>query len=137
MALTVIDAGVLIGHLDATDAHHETSGRALRQAQERGDEIAVPASALAEALVGPVRRGPEAVAAVRRFLARLPVAVLPLDDETAVAAATLRARHRSLKLPDALVIATAVTSAAAHLVTIDRGWPPVDRLSLDATLTEL
>jgi predicted nucleic acid-binding protein len=46
-----------------------------------------------------------------------------LDEQIATRAAMLRARHRSLKLSDALVIATAEHSSADHLITTDRNWP--------------
>ena len=55
----------------------------------------------------------------------------------AVTAAALRARHRSLKLPDALVIATAIHLDADHLVTTDRRWPSRSRLGLRGRITEI
>ncbi len=73
--LVVVDAGIVIGHLDRANPHHPSATRALS----------------------------EAVAARH--------------------AALLRASHRSLKLPDAFVIATAIVHRADVLLTIDRGWP--------------
>ena len=137
MGLTVLDAGVLIGFLDPDDAHHAGAHHALRDALERGDNLAVPASALAETLVAPFRRGPEAVATVRRLLERAPIAVAALDQSVAERAAELRARHRALKLPDALVIATAIALDADLLLTADRRWPGRDRLGLRALVTKL
>lgn len=137
MGLTVLDAGVLIGFLDGDDAHHEGAMTALREATDRHDRLVLPASALAEVLVGPSRRGSEAVATVRELIERVPIEVEALTSDVAVAAAALRARHRSLKLPDALVIATAATLDADRLVTTDRGWPPRSRLGLRAAVTKL
>ena len=57
--------------------------------------------------------------------------------ETSLAAAQLRARHPALKLPDALVVATAVTLDADHLVTTDRKWPSRSRLGLRAIITKI
>jgi predicted nucleic acid-binding protein len=123
MELTVIDAGVLIGFLDESDAHHESSTRELEDARRRGD-IVIPASALAEAMVAPARKGDSSLEAVREFIERLPVGVAKLDAEVAMIAAQVRARHgQKLKLPDALVVATAINSEADILVTTDRGWP--------------
>jgi predicted nucleic acid-binding protein len=137
MGLTVVDAGVVIGLLDAEDAHHAAAGDALRSARERHDRLVLPASALAEALVSPARSGSAAVATVRRLLERLPIQVAALDADIAVSAAAVRARHRSLKLPDALVIATAAHLRADTLLTTDRGWPTSAALRLAAAIIEI
>jgi predicted nucleic acid-binding protein len=138
VGLTVLDAGVVIGFLDANDAHHKAAYRELAEAQGRQDRIALPASALAECLVAPARRSPEDLAAAQEFVARMPIEVAELTREIAVAAATLRARHRTrLKLPDALVIATAQVLEADVLVTTDRDWPKRGTLGLRSRLVEL
>lgn len=87
----------------------------------------LPASAYAELLVVPAGRGKQAVAVVDELLDRLPVRVQPATRQTARAAAVLRARHGTrLRLPDALVVATALELGAARLLTTDRGWPEVE-----------
>lgn len=134
MGLTHLDAGVVIGLLDADDAHHESARRALAEVLQAGDRLAMAASAFAECLVGPSRKGPRAVATVRELVERLPVDIVPLDAEVAVLAAALRARHAPLRLPDALVIATAGHHEADRLVTTDRRWPTARRLGLTATI---
>lgn len=127
MALTVIDAGVVIAMLDATDAHHSESRAALREALDQGDDLVLPASAYAECLVGPLRRGPEAAATVDAFIEALPARVEPVTRSIARAAAALRARHgRAVRLPDALVLATAIELRAHRLLTTDAGWPALD-----------
>ena len=138
MGLTVLDAGVLIGFFDAGDAHHVAARKELEASRDRHDRVAIPASALAEALVGPSRRGDDAIRRVDAFLERLPIEVVPLDRPIAVAAAALRARHGGrLKLPDALVVATANVLAADVLVTTGRGWPGPSALGLVPTLVVL
>ena len=134
MGVTVLDAGVVIGFLDSGDTHHASAHKALRDARDRGDGLVLPASSFAEVLVGPSRRGAKAVSTVRDFVHRLPVAVHPLDEDIACAAAALRARHASIKLPDALVIATAGVLGADHLVTTDHRWPTRGKLKIAATL---
>lgn len=136
--MTVLDAGVLIGFLDASDAHHDAAKEALTTARDRGDRLVVPASAFAESLVGPSRRGSKAVKEVREFVRRLPIEVVALDESIALVAASLRARHGGrLKLPDALVVATAQALDAETLVTPDRDWPPRSKLGLTARLVQL
>lgn len=124
MALTVVDAGVIIGVLDATDSHHARSREALTEALAAGESLVVPASAYAEAQVGPARTGRSAMRALDLFLADLPAEVEPITRQLAARAAQLRADHGArLRLPDALVLATAIHLKAARVLTTDRGWP--------------
>ena len=137
MALIHVDAGVLIGFLDAEDAHHSTARAVIAEALDRADRLAMATSALAECLVGPARRGDEAVNLVHDLRQRLPIEMVDLDVEIATAAAHLRARHHSLRLPDALVIATASVARADHLVTTDRRWPSEKVLGIAVTIRTL
>jgi hypothetical protein len=57
---------------------------------------------------------------------------------TAPSSRTIHAgRHRSLKLPDALVLATAEQSAADHLITTDRTWPTAKTLKLTVSIQQI
>jgi predicted nucleic acid-binding protein len=124
MALTILDAGVVIAILDSSDAHHAAAREAVKRARSRGDELAIPASAYAEVLVGPYRQSSSAAAKVDEFLAALPARVEPATRDAAAVAAQLRAAHGArLRLPDALVVATALELDAALLLTTDAGWP--------------
>jgi predicted nucleic acid-binding protein len=124
MALTLLDAGVIIAILDSSDAHHAAAREAVTQARSRGDDLAIPASAYAEVLVGPFRQSASIAAKVDDFLAALPARVEPATREVARTAAKLRAQHGTkLRLPDALVVATAIELGAAQLLTSDAGWP--------------
>lgn len=134
MAVTVVDAGVIIGLLDRTDAHHDAARTALRVCVERADRLLIPASALAEVLVAPSRRGGDAVDMVLDLVERVPLRVVALGQPIAIAAAALRAQHPALKLPDALIIATASLLAADILLTTDRRWPTARKLGLTATV---
>ena len=118
MALTVLDASVVIAHLDPADALHARAGKALTSVA--ADELVLPASALAETLVSPARRN--RLADARDRIEALLIRIEPLTDAIAEEAARLRAAHDSLRLPDALVIATAETLVADVLLTSDRRW---------------
>jgi predicted nucleic acid-binding protein len=124
VAITVLDASVVIAFLDADDAHHSAAVGAVERAGSGA--MVLPASAYAEVLVDPWRAGADAVTVVKRFLAELGVRVEPLTADVAERAARLRASHRSLRLPDALVLATADALDATAL-TADRSWPRVSR----------
>lgn len=126
MALTVLDAGVIIALLDASDAHHAAAVHALRECRERQDDLVLPASAYAEILVGPFRRNGNAVSTVDSFIDALPARVEPISRQTAARAAELRAKHNALRLPDALVVATALALKADILLTTDRRWPKLN-----------
>ncbi|MEK6719919.1 MAG: PIN domain-containing protein [Chloroflexota bacterium] len=124
MGLTVLDAGVLIAVLNANDAHHNSARRAIASARDRGDRLVLPVSAYAELLVGPLRQKPASDAAVDEFLEALPVSIEPATREIARAAAELRARHGGrLRLPDALVVATAIELKADRVLMTDAQWP--------------
>ena len=131
MALTILDAGVIIGVLDGRDVHHEAAKGAVAAAIERGDALTIPASAYAECLVGPARHGSTQI--VDDFLADLPAEVEPITRQVAMRAAQLRAQYgRRVRLPDAFVLATALHLHADRVVTTHAGWPragvPVDVL---------
>ena len=137
MGLIHLDAGVLIGFLDSADAHHDAAREVLAGALRGGDRLAMAAPALAECLVGPARQGEAEIRTVRSLVERIPISIVPVDVEIATTTARLRAAHRSLRLPDGLVIATAIESSADRLVTTDRKWPTARVMKLRATLTLL
>lgn len=124
MDLTVLDAGVVIAVLDADDAHHARAREAMATARDRGGQLVIPASAYAETLVAPLRDGPAGGDAVDGFLDAMPVSVEPATRQIARQAVELRARHGNrLRLPDALVVATAIVLGADRILTTDGRWP--------------
>lgn len=127
MGSVVVDASVLLGVLDPRDAHHVASVRSLRSARSRGQEIHLPASAFAEVLVGASRLGAEAIKRTEAFVDSVVDVVYPIDRDVAKDAATLRASHQSLRLPDALVIAAGRVTDASAILTADARWRRVDR----------
>lgn len=100
--MIVLDASVLIAHLDERDAHHERASRLL---SDTGSEpLGASTITLAETLVAPTRAGrlEDVVAA----LDRLGVAELLLGDEAPTRLARLRA-DAGCKLPDCCVLLAA------------------------------
>jgi predicted nucleic acid-binding protein len=134
MGLTVLDAGVVIAGLDANDAHHAAASAALATAQRQRDRLVVPAAAYAETIVRPAGHGAAVVARVDEALDALGVAIAPIDREIARTAAVLRSKHKSLRLPDALVIAAAIELDAYHLLTTDQRWRSLRGLGMPARL---
>jgi predicted nucleic acid-binding protein len=119
VALIALDASALIALLDPSDAHHQAARDALDAYAD--EDLRIPAHTMAEALVHPIRAGKDRE--TRRLIASLEIAVDPVDEPVAVAAAKLRARHGSaLRMPDALVIAYADIRKARRLLTADARW---------------
>ena len=77
-------------------------------------------------MVKPFGRGTDAAARVDEFVDALPAVVEPITRSIAAEAARLRAKHgRSLRLPDALIIATATGLGADRVLTTNSGWPEI------------
>jgi len=124
VAIVVVDASIVIALLDGADPHHRAAVAAIEQA--RRDTLILPASAYAEVLVDPWRRGADAVRVVTELVSDLGIRVEALSADVASRAARLRAQHRPLRLPDALVLATAEALDGVAL-TCDRAWRRVGR----------
>jgi predicted nucleic acid-binding protein len=98
----VLDASVLIGHLDDRDPHH---ARATALLQASGAEpLGASAIALAETLVAPARA--KRLEEARAALERLGVQELGLGEDAPARLAELRAAT-GRKLPDCCVLAAA------------------------------
>jgi len=117
----VLDASVLIAHLDATDSHHQRADRLL--AASGSETLSASVVTLAEVLVGPSRTG--AVDRALAALEQLAVLAVPIEPATPVRLALLSA-ETGLTLPDCCVLLAAAESGAA-VATVD------DRLAAAAT----
>jgi predicted nucleic acid-binding protein len=119
--LIVLDASVAIATLSADDAHHDAAMNALAGASD--DDLVIAATTRAEILVGPARVGGKTLTAARDFAdgcETVPVSAAIADD-----AAALKARHRSLSLPDAIALVVAEMIDADSVWTFDRRWRDV------------
>jgi predicted nucleic acid-binding protein len=125
VALVVVDASVMIAFLDPEDALHDPSVGALSKHQH--DDLGIPASVYAEILVAPYRAGAQAVAEVDAFLTDFAVTIAPTTAAIARAAARLQSRRKGLRLPDALVLATADEVGADRVLTGDESWTKISR----------
>jgi predicted nucleic acid-binding protein len=114
---------LVIALLDSADKLHGASIRAFEQVA--GDELVMPASALAEVLVIPARAGKLREARAKIQLLALQVA--PVDESIAVEAARLRGLRPNLRLPDALVIAAGEVLRVDSVLTADRSWMRASR----------
>jgi predicted nucleic acid-binding protein len=116
MGALILDASVLIGLLDTADAHHQMAIDDVEAADRSGRVLHAPASAYSEALVAFARAG--RVTEARDAIASMGITVTPLSASIAERAAQIRSDHDRLRLPDALVLATA-RELGAELLTYD------------------
>lgn len=111
----MLDASVLIAHLDAADAHHDRASALLLDVTD--EPLGASPLSLAEVLVAPARAGrlDRATAALRRL--RVTSVRLPADAPVRLAA--LRA-GTGLKMPDCCVLLAAEQQDAAVATFDDR-----------------
>jgi predicted nucleic acid-binding protein len=121
--LSVLDASVLIALLDDTDAARPVARAAVHQSKQDHD-LLIPIIAFSESIVAPYRRSRRDGQRAEAALAALGTLV-DVTREVASRAAQLRA-GRNIKLPDALILATAIQEAADQILTLDRRWRGVD-----------
>jgi predicted nucleic acid-binding protein len=110
----VLDSDVVIGFLDRQDALHDAADAAVREFA-REQRLVVSVVTYAEVLTG-ARLGHHSEDDVAGFFRGLLSAVLPVDVAVADMAADLRSRFKSLRMPDALILATAETDPDVDLI---------------------
>jgi uncharacterized protein len=130
VARVALDADILIAFLDPGDDQHAAAVAELRPRLTAGDQLVVGATVYAETIVRPLQRGSDTT--VDQFLDSAGIAVLAIDRRIARRAAMLRAEHPSLRLPDAMSLATAITTEAT-LLTLDKRLGRIARRARPAT----
>jgi len=113
--MIVLDASVLIAHLDQRDALHAAARERLRRAVKQRSRFGTSTITLAEVLVDPTRSG--TLRTTQAALKALEVEELPLPQGAAAQLAALRA-ETGLKLPDCCVL-LAAEEANGGVLTFD------------------
>jgi predicted nucleic acid-binding protein len=109
----VLDASVLIAHLEQADSHHDRATALLSEFADQ--DLGISPLTLAEVLVGPARS--DRLAQAQTVLRMLDVLTVPLSDDAPARLATLRATTR-LRLPDCCVL-LAAEAVAGEVATFD------------------
>ena len=117
MARVALDADIVIAFLDPGDDQHATAVAQLRPRLAAGDQLLAAATVYAESIVRPLQQGTDAT--VDEFFDAAGISIVPIDRAVARRAAVLRAEHQSLRLPDAISLATAIVTDSA-LLTLDK-----------------
>jgi predicted nucleic acid-binding protein len=124
--VVVVDASVLVAHLDEHDVHHS---RAVEHLLDLADHpLAASPVTIAEVLVGPAQQG--RLPAARAALDDLGLVEVPLSPDAAVRLAVLRAETK-LKLPDCCVILAAQIEVAGILSFDDQLGERASALGLE------
>lgn len=116
MGPLALDASVVVALFNADDVHHSRAVAEFGGAVDRGEDLAMAASAYSEIMVHALRQRRDDL--IDDFVDRLGIEVIAIDRSIGRRAAELRAEHRTLRLPDALVLATAQLRGA-RLLTFD------------------
>lgn len=121
MTLLALDSTVLIYVLNAEAPLHQAALELLESVEAGRHHAVWSTLAVAEVLVHPIASGQaDYISRARQLVLDFPNSqVVPVSASVADYGAGLRARFPSLKLPDALHLATAVISKTGTFVTND------------------
>jgi len=106
----VLDADVLIGALDGSDAHHERSRQLFQSWREHDGALLLSVVNLSEVLVAPAGDR-QRLRTAREAIAALGITVHAPNEVLGVEAARLRSRY-PISLPDGYLLATAKSTRA-------------------------
>lgn len=120
MGVALLDSVVVAAFLDRSDAFHVAADRRLRELAGQ-EHLIVSAVSYAELLTGVVL-GHHQEQVARGFFSELIDAIVPVDQEVAERAAEIRGAKKSLKMPDALTLATADCYPADLVLSGDASW---------------
>ncbi|MCW3005081.1 MAG: PilT protein domain protein [Conexibacter sp.] len=128
MGVALLDTSAVIAYLYGDDGLHPGATIAIEEAVAEGTTLAISAITWAELLNGPDQE------VVRDFVRDVGITILPVDGRVAERAAALQAgyakrgrRHDRprLRLPDALILATANAYDIDVVIGGDAQWPKV------------
>jgi predicted nucleic acid-binding protein len=129
----VLDSDAVVGFLDGADALHGAADAAIRE--HAGEQrIMVSVVTYAEVVTG-ARIGHHDLDEVAGFFNDLVSRIVPVDVGIADRAAELRAGAGALRMPDALIVASAdLDPEVDSLITGDRGVSKLRGLRCDVQL---
>jgi predicted nucleic acid-binding protein len=115
MGRVVLHSSVVLGLGSPEDRLHHASVAALAEREHL--DLVLPVSVFSEVLLGAFRLGERTAVRMEEMIDGLVAEIRPIGR----AAAMIRARRKSVRLPDALVLATGVV-LDAEVLTGDNRW---------------
>lgn len=120
----LLDTSTLIAFHSSAEPVHPLARHLLGRVEEDSDALTGYFSVVsaAELLVRPYQWGASELALMQAFLAGFPnLMALPMDLSVASQAAAIRAAS-GVRLPDAIIMATGITSGCEAIVSNDEQW---------------
>jgi predicted nucleic acid-binding protein len=127
VGVVLLDSGAIVGFLDQSDPFHAAADRRVGELAATETLIA-SAVTYGELLVG-AELGHHDERLIRGFFDELLSDVAGIDRDVAEVAARLRGANPSLKMPDALILATAETYPADLVLCTDKSWRKLEGLT--------
>jgi len=123
-ALVTVDAAPIIYYLENHPRFAAHFAPWFEAAVQGEIHLAMSTITLAEVVTGPLQLGNELLAAQYEQVLGTLCTVLPVTQQVAMQAARIRAAH-GLRLPDAMVVATAIGCSAQALLTHDKAFAKI------------
>ncbi len=120
----LLDTSTLIAFHSTTEAVHPLARHVLGRIEDDSDPLTGYFSVVsaAELLVQPYRQGTPELTLMHTFLSGFPnLIILPMDLVVATQAATIRAIS-SIRMPDAIIIASGILAGCEVIVSNDEQW---------------
>ncbi|WP_326641601.1 PIN domain-containing protein [Streptosporangium sp. NBC_01755] len=125
MPTVMLDTNVIAGLLHPDDALHSHARDAVRHWEDKAASFAISVITWSELRVGAVRKGVTAGKMLGAFRAAVIDRIVEVNEATTESADLLRAADLTIRVPDALIIATARGIGADALLTADRKFPGI------------
>lgn len=131
-----LDSDAVIAFLDRNDALHAAARKSIGGLLAAGEPLVVSVVTFSEVLAG-AKLGHHDEDVVRGFFRDLVGETVPVDSSVGERAADLRSQRPSLRMPDALILATAdLHTDVERLVCGDRQATKIDALRCEVDLLE-
>jgi predicted nucleic acid-binding protein len=126
-----LDTSIWIYHFEARPDYLPLTTKILNAVSRGKCEAIVSELCLLEILVRPLQLGLDDVAdEYETLLTHFPyVQLVAMSRSVLLEAAALRAYHR-IRTPDAIILATAITSGATRIITNDKRWKKVEEIDV-------